>query len=152
MSNNPYAPPSAPVSEIAASTEPRVRPPQVLLAVRILWAMYALGFIVQAYDQVMAPVRQSIPVIVLGDVFGLLIALWIYGKILRGRNWARILVLIGVMLLPFSLWLMTSRFMPAPLPRPALILMFVRIPVDLYVLWLLFLSPGKSWFAARPKG
>jgi len=152
MSTNPYAPPTAPVSEIAASKEPRVRPPQVLLAVRILWVIYAVGFLVQVYDQVMAPVGQSIPLIVFSAVFGLLIAFWIYGKILGGRNWARILVLIGVMLLPFTLWLMTSRFMPAPLPKPAVVLMFVRIPVDLYVLWLLFLSPGKTWFAARPKG
>src|SRR6185437_1928527 len=96
MERNPYAPP---VSTVADPTEiRRERPKEVTLAVKLLWTTLALGLA----GMFLQPLNATAPaqwigvIIGVGAVFG--IWAWIVSKIARGRNWARILFLVLVVL------------------------------------------------------
>lgn len=146
MSDNPYATPKAPVADIPPSTPAAERPPEVDRAVKLLWIKYGIGIgaVIGSWDY---NIRLQSPIaIIAGQCLGFAIALWFYRQILRGRNWARITLPV---LLLFSIAIFATKFgsrIFSLLPPLAKASMLLGIPIYLYVLWLLFFSPGRKWF------
>jgi hypothetical protein len=146
MSENPYAPPSARVDDVVPSGEPRVRPPQIMLAIKLVAASSVMGLLViianwNYYTQIQSPTAT-----IVGQVFGLLVAVWFYYKIYQGRNWARIVLLVFTIL--GILGSLTSIFRSLIALAPTIVKVQTGIGwvVNLTVIYLLFFSPGKTWF------
>src|SRR4051812_4258347 len=93
MSENPYAAPKAPVSDIE-SNEPMTRPRQVVWAIQLLVANYVFGIAMVIVNFSYYENLGSITAFLIGQVIGAMIGAWIYYKIWQGRNWARILLLV----------------------------------------------------------
>lgn len=146
MSHNPYEAPKSVVADISAEDRPVVRPKEVLLAVRLLWIMYGVGLLVLAANRAWVISRQSAVVLVTTEAISLVLSFWVYNRILAGKNWARMLLLLGAAstVLVFSIPQMRAMFQNAP-PLTK-ISAAVKAPFSLYVLWLLFVSPGRHWF------
>ena len=110
MSGNPYAPPQAVVSEVNLEP-PETRPREVTRAVVLQWIGFVIADVFSVINSIAyrgQPGTAGIGIILVGIPIGFLITLWINGKILKGRNWARILALIGVVFTPFNMLLFAS--------------------------------------------
>jgi len=150
MSESPYTPPKAPIDPPSYSGQLELqRPKEVLFAIWLVIAGYLVGwvgvFVTWDYQlSVQAPGEFF-----LGQAFGTAIAVWIYYKIYHGRNWARILFLISVVLGLVSLLIpMVIEILKAA-PAFMKVVMISGHLVNLAVVWLLFFSPGRHWFNKR---
>jgi hypothetical protein len=153
MTENPYAPPKAAINEVTAES-PAARPREVARAVWLSWIGIALGDILNTVDTALHPAvgRPGLLVtVVVGLPLGILIAWWINGKILKGRNWARILQLIGLLSVPLTLYTILTNPMYAQSRVMPLVAQAMTWPLYAWSTWLLFSSPGKEWFRKRAR-
>ena len=151
MVNNPYAPPSAAISLVEVLELPRVRPAEVRRAVQLLWFSYGLGLLSVAWSWSYYTAKQSMALIILQRAFGLVIAIWLYGKLYQGRNWARVLILVTTILGMLSILTPPVWKTLATLPVFSWIVMLINYIIYSYALWLFFSSPGNEWFRKRSK-
>lgn len=143
--HNPYAPPKAVVAESPDKPLPEA-PPPVKTAMTLLWISFVLTFIEIALDW--TALTAETPLIVFAIWMALMLALqiWIYLKIARGRNWARIVWLVFfAVFLPMSFIEMVELAQRAPVAAG---ITLIDIFLVLYALYLLFF-PGREWFRAR---
>jgi hypothetical protein len=145
MSDNRYAPPTAPVQDIAP-VQMGPRPRQVVLAVQLAAAGYLLGLVTTAmtwdYYARLQPVGRTIAT----QVLGLIVFVWLYYKIYIGRNWARITLLVFSILGCLGAVGVLFTNILAALPPLAKARTVLGVGINLVVLWLLFLTPGREWF------
>jgi hypothetical protein len=149
MSGNPFAPPGAPVADITSPDEPAGRPPEVVRAVGLLWLNYAIGIIVMIISWNYQTTLSTPMRIWIQQFLGFLLALWVYHKIYEGRNWARILHLV-IVLLSIAGSVLAYRFIAQMLSSaPAMVKASLLLSpmLNLYIVWLLFFTPGRKWFA-----
>lgn len=151
MSDNPYAPPNAPVSEVASEAL-AVRPREVTRAVWLSWSSLIVGQLLYLANALVDG-KGYRPILLMslaiGVPLGLLLAWWINGKILKGRNWARILLLLGVILSPISIRTILLSPVYASGRVLPLVAQGIQVPLSAWGCWLLFTSPGKEWFRKR---
>jgi hypothetical protein len=149
MTENPYAAPKAPVSDIEQASVARVRPPQIKLVIQLAVANYLLGIGVVIANWQFYSQRGGVAAFVASQAAGLALAGWFYYKIWQGRNWARIVLLvfslIGMALTLTSFY----RSALAAMPTGVRWMSIVGVVFSIAVLYLLFLSPGRAWFAKR---
>ena len=150
MSDNPYAPPRSSVDDAALPQVTQVRPDQVVLAIRLAAINYGLGLVGILVSWEYFSKLQPIGSLIFNQLFSLALSVWIYYKIYKGRNWARITLLVlfalgSVMTLS---GLVRNLLMAAPVI--AKVQMIVGIGIGLAILWLLFISPGRRWFRRTP--
>jgi len=149
-SRNPYAPPKADVGTGDVSVRPP-RPP----AVRIALALMAVVIVMSAL-QVISLVRPMSEAMISGLTFLLQVAVlafyvWVFVAIARGRNWARILLLLftlfGVVKMAFHLWgwLALPDGVHMTLDRMALAVAVFPILLNVVACTLL-LGPARRWF------
>lgn len=88
------------------------------------------------------------PLLVNQILISLIIALLLY-KIYQGKNWARIIWLIALMIgLIFSFGsVLNSTFLPIILKIHA----FISILLNIFIFYVVFISPSKSWFSRNSK-
>jgi hypothetical protein len=152
MSDNPYAPPNSRVEDAQVTGLPGTRPSQIVLAIRLAAIAYGLGLVGILVSWDYYSKLQSTGSLVVNQLFSAALMIWIYYKIYVGRNWARIVLLV------FSLigtaTMLSSVVMNLLLAAPAIakVQMVVGVLVNLTVLWLLFLSPGRRWFSKTSGG
>ena len=150
MSESPYTTPKARVDPPLSSERPALeRPKEVLIAIWLLIAGIVIGWAgtVVTWDYQLSV--QSLGQLLLGQVFGLAIAGWIYYKIYCGRNWARILFLVMFILgLVGLLAVVVTDILPA-MPTATNIVTVVGQLLNAAIVWLLFFSPGRHWFSKR---
>jgi hypothetical protein len=149
MKDNPYAPPVAPVYDVTPSEQVRARPREVVLAVQLAAGGYLLGLAVFAASWSYYSRLQSPAQLVMSQTFTLILLAWLYYKVYRGRNWARITLL--VFFLFGSLFIFNRTFLNIISATPALAKanMILGTVINIAVLWLLFFSPGREWFRKR---
>src|SRR5215510_12692932 len=89
MEQNPYAAPQAQVAD-AEPGLPAHKPSQVVLAVRLLWGMLALGVVNSAvqWPKLVETTPPEMIIAIQLVTFGIIA--WLTIKISSGRNWARI--------------------------------------------------------------
>jgi hypothetical protein len=146
MSENPYAAPKAPVSDIE-SNEPMTRPRQVVWAIQLLVANYVFGIAMVIVNFSYYENLGSITAFLIGQVIGAMIGAWIYYKIWQGRNWARIVLLV-FSLLGIIGWVIGRRIMET-MPTGMRVTSVIGWIISIVVIWLLFFSPGRAWFRPR---
>ena len=155
MERNPYAPP------VSAVTDPAEfrgeRPKEVTLAVKLLWISFFLGLAGTFLQPITATTPgHSVPgqwiIVLIGGaiVFGM----WalVIAKIAQGRNWARILFLVLVVLglavtisvIPTALALYKAR------PSSG-VLSLTNFVLEVYTMYLLLTAPAREWFKQSPR-
>ena len=146
MTDNPYAAPKSPVSDIEDDGRPAVRPPQVVWAIRLLIFSYLFGVSVIIMNWNYYEALQAVGKTIFGQAVGIAIGAWIYYKVWQGRNWARITLLVFTVLGILG-WI-AVRITGITANAPAMIRAssIVGLIISVVVVWLLFFSPGKAWF------
>ncbi|MBC8028342.1 MAG: hypothetical protein H7Y89_20300 [Steroidobacteraceae bacterium] len=116
------------------------------MAIRLAAINYSLGLIVLVFTYEYFSKLQSSGSMIVSQCLSLALLVWLYYKIYVGRNWARITLLAFSVL--GGLMTMSSVFMGVVIAAPAVakVQMSVGLAINLAVLWLLFISPGRHWF------
>ncbi len=142
MERNPYSPPVATVDE-PAQKGLTARPRQVLLAVELIWVSAAVGAIASLLHWTPIPAEMTPALWVVGMLIGCAILAWFTRKLLIGRNWARITLLV-LTVLGVVLFLVMPR--PRSTPPMSLVVEFIRDALAVYAAWLLCTEPSRRWF------
>jgi hypothetical protein len=145
MVDNPYAPPKAVVADLETRVSSLSRPHEVTLAIRLLWFSLTLGVFNFAFAYGRVVVAASLPPGALaGALLGWTSLAWLTFYIGRGRNWARMIFLVGsVAGLPVSIWAL-----PAMLDRSivATTVSLAMSVLQIVALYLVFIGGGARWF------
>jgi hypothetical protein len=146
--NNPYAPPNATVADVSSGVAPP-RPRAVDAAFWLLWASLLIGIpvaILRVFE--LAGIEYKIAIIVVVTIYLVVGGLffWIFGGLRRGRNWARITVLVVTILYVAMQPLVFLQTLAEP-PLDA------TVKILQLVLWvvaaiLLFLPRSSAWYRA----
>ena len=113
------------------------RPRPIIQAIALLWISTALGFAASRSEATTSAELALSAAVMLAITVSLTIALW------RGRNWARMLYLVLVVLSLanfVSLWGLVER------PPSEMALEAVSFVADAGSFFLMFTEPGASWF------
>lgn len=152
VTHNPYTPPKASLASAHEDVR-RVCPRSVNYALITLWLAFALA-LVNAFYRMGTAGSGVAAAASIGNLAGLGLTAWIYYKIARGRNWARItlLALVCVLALYFATTIYAGwanlpegvRLVPDYL---AIAFMASRFALHFVALYLLFV-PGRQWFTS----
>lgn len=155
MSNdNPYAPPQAPVETPSVASESLTRPPTIVLISVGCLALFAAVF---GTSQVVYAFRvfntgEISGVYLLTPLVVLALRVWFLFKVWRGRNWARIALLVLVLLgLGTSVlgWVQIMKFTADRMGgglSPWAYWGMARPLIETVAVALLFTSPAARWF------
>lgn len=148
MNENPYAPPKALVDDAQTVAISQGRPTQVTLAIKLWAASYCFGILMLVLYWDYFTNLQTAGSLLFNQAFSLVLVAWLYYKVYLGRNWARITLLVMI-ILGFAMTASgTFRSMVSAMPMPVKAQMLLSVGVNFVVLWLLFFSAGQSWFSA----
>jgi hypothetical protein len=147
LTNNPYAPPASEVGELP---DPELRPKQVVVAVCLLWVSIAFGPLVAIVRAFMYLSDSGIEPrmwfdLMIGQLTALGIWVFLTLKVWSRRNWARILLLVFVVIT-----VMMSIFTLTRIATPSLwsiVSAYWPTPIRVCAVALLFIAPAKIWFA-----
>jgi hypothetical protein len=148
MGHNPYAPPAAAVTDAPPVAELE-RPRSVTIAFALLWGSILMGMPVAVW-RVMTMGGVS-PLTVLGIflvVYGIVFALcfWLFGSLRKGKNWARITILVitalYVAMQPLALQITLSGPLPEAVVRISQLLLWIAAAV------LLLTPASRAWYRA----
>ena len=144
--HTPYRPPKSRVSDPPEPQQLLPKPLQVRVAVGLLWLSIALALPSMYLEVVRAESPAvGVVVVVLMSVV-LAFAAFLNVQISRGRNWARITLLV---LLVIS-WVVS--FIPDETRAVSTVesaMSVISAVVDVAAIYLLFTSPGALWFRSR---
>jgi hypothetical protein len=142
MTRGPYAPPSARVADRAIENIPRPR--QVTIAVALLWVSLVLGLPTWVLSASRDPETAFHPAFIVFMAIVFLLSAALNILIHRGRNWARILLLVLVVIAGALLLVPVDEPVPAGVLENTLTA--VSLALDAVALYLLFTPPGASWY------
>jgi hypothetical protein len=158
VEHNSYTPPVAPVAD-PASRALLERPPGVTRAVQLLWAATFLGFAFGVFGILVSP---SEDMTITGELIGYAVvtsiiigvSYWIFSAIWKGRNWARILLLVLAILNMLSDLAAPALFEKMGWSMPEvtaveLVGYVIQIALTVYAIVLLFSPSARPWFASR---
>ena len=138
MSDNPYEPPKSEVQDASPRRLIAARPRAIIQAIALLWISSGLGFAGGLSEMSASQGALIFSVVVMVALAaGLTVGIW------RGKNWARILYLILVLLSLTNLvsaWGLTER------PQFEVALEAVSFVADAGSFFLMFTPPGSLWF------
>jgi hypothetical protein len=97
MERNLYAPPAAPVADPVETLEDRPRPWQVVWAVWLLWVSFAIGLLAAILQSITLFTFEAVLISLLSNGIRYLLTAWVNIKVSQGRNWARILILLWML-------------------------------------------------------
>ena len=138
MTENPYEPPKSDVQDASPRRLVAERPRAILHALALLWISSGLGFASSLSEVANSQGALIFSVLVMVALAaGLSVGIW------RGRNWARILYLILVLL---SLTNLVSTWGLSERPQFEVALEAVSFVADAGSFFLMFTPPGSSWF------
>jgi len=150
MTDNPYAPPVAPVSDVDPPVS-RDRPPSVILAVRLLWGGFGLSVVVSLYGMFSLPdnaPRFLVAVMMLiGMAIGGAIAYGLFTAAWRGKAWARWAIAVFV-----AFEIAMDIYVYATLPSGVVVAWqnstasFIRMAVYVAAIALLFSPTANAWY------
>ncbi len=146
---NPYAPPIAPVAD-SIRPRPIEKPRQVIIAARLLWidlALELVNWVVQSLPWTSSALVAGLAAsthLAVPSALGLGVRTWLTIRISEGRNWARVALLVMVLLSVVLNLVVGSRVLArSPMAE------FERIGLTvllLVALALLFTPRASEWF------
>lgn len=135
------------MSTESTAVEQAIPPVEVVTAIKLVAANFVIGSIAVAlswdYFVSLYPTPTGL---VFNQAFSTAILVWLYYKVYVGRNWARITLLVFMIL---GLWMFSSNVMMgilAAAPALAKGSMVLGFLVNLTSMYLLFISKGRHWF------
>jgi hypothetical protein len=140
--HNPYAPPKAPVDEAPLKSS-GVAPDAVKLAVKLMWVSFFLTFVEMALDWAGTFGEAPLGFLLIFTVPMSALQVWLILMIARGRNWARITMLV-LFVISMSLLLMEMPDLMRRAPFAATITA-LDLAIAAYAFYLIFF-PGRAWF------
>jgi len=148
MNENRYAPPSARVDDPVTSAAETAAPAALKLATRLLWASLAMGLVNAAleWNYVAATVTPNFVWGVLIFTFGLIAILTF--NIGRGRNWARIVLLVLAIIGLPSLVQMPAMFARSPVSAS---LSLLQTAIQLTALYIVFFTSARHAFSKQKR-
>ena len=152
MTENPYAPPAAPVAEVVGD-ESRQRPKQITWAV---WILSIASLIVLAPGLLLLLFSLiddgPFPIALVGIYFGFAcIAFGVIRGISKGKNWARIVLICSYVLVILTV-IIALRVSNSRMGIVDTGVLLVQIALHACACALLFLSAGKEWFVSEVRG
>jgi hypothetical protein len=150
VDGNPYAPPKTAVADVKSATDTG-RPYEVTLAVRLQWFGVALGAVNGLVESARTVSTSALPIaaVVAIPVFTIGVLAWLTRNIARGRNWARITLLVMFVIgTPLFLWDLRAMFERSPV---ATAVSLIISALQIAALYLVFTGVGARWFR-RGKG
>jgi hypothetical protein len=153
MTGNPYAPPGSQVADVDPGPSAPGRPRAVKVAIGLLWLGLALGIPEMIYRMADPPPQiqgtMYRTMLVAGTLFIILmlsILAWIIMKTARGKNWARVVHLV-LLVIGFAL---AFRTMPAAFAAGVHIGMtnVLQVAAKTAAVILLFLPASNAWYLA----
>jgi len=138
MTDNPYEPPKSEVQDASPRRLAAARPRAIIQAIALLWISTGLGFAAS-----LSEVSDSQNALIVSALVMVALAVALSVGIWRGRNWARIVYLILVLLSLTNLvstWGLTER------PQFEVALEAVSFVADAGSFFLMFTLPGSLWF------
>jgi heme A synthase len=149
MSESPYAPPKALVADVEILEGAMERPWQVSRAVTCLWIKLGVGVANSLWNLAHTPAQ--IAFMGRGFVYsmfavGFLLAAWIYRSVGKGRNWARILVLVLTVFTFFGLPYLLYQVNIGVISGLVGIFGVVTSCLGIYAAYLLLTAPAKAWY------
>ena len=126
-----------------------LRPPQIGLAAKLVAANYLLGWALFPLSWHYYSRFMSVTDLLISQAFAAALSIWLFFNIYSGRNWARLLFVVVWLLGAAALLTPTSLAVIKAAPAVARASTVLGIAVNLTVLWLLFVSPGRTWFKNR---
>ena len=142
---NPYSPPKAALRDRPVVPVLAARPPQMTVALWLLWLLIALGLVLSIFEYERWEQGPVSFFVTMGLVYALAAALNVF--IARRANWARWAFLATVAL---SFIMLPSIFQEGATYTPTeLAIYIVSVVADLIILYLLFTKPGALWFRFR---
>ena len=151
MERNLYAPPAAPVADPVATLEDRPpRPWQVVWAVWLLWVSFAIGLLAAILQSITLFTFDAVLISLLSNGIRYLFMAWVNIKVSQGRNWARILILLW-MLVALATVAFRWREYPGLLKSDSLdwVPATAKFVLDCVALVLLFTPVANRWFKQR---
>ena len=155
METNPYAPPTAPVSDVQPQWPSLERPAAIVRACTVLWCSFGLSTLGLALMRIVKFQLSTFVSGLLGVLIGVLLTLWFTAKLKRGRNWMRVLLTIltvlGTLFLPFT-WVASRQvYMAAYGGQPVLLAIGITITAAQYALNLIAVvlintRTARAWF------
>lgn len=142
MSHNPYSPPESAVAD-ADEGPPREKPAAIRRAIVLIGLSLVLNAFILALDWRFQ--RSQLPPLALiaGEAVAVILTVWIISKIDVGRNWARIVYLV---LLIVGLPVILPEIMnTAERAQHVAGLKMIELGLDIGALYLMFF-PGREWF------
>ena len=112
----------------------------------MLWISFGLSLSSTAWSWNSYMTRRSAASTLFQHALSLIFAIWIYGKLYRGRNWARVLILVTTVLGMLSVLAPPVWKLMEALPVPSRVILLMNCIISSYALWLVFTLPGKEWF------
>ncbi len=158
MQSNPYAPPSAPVADIANNSVAINR--QVLIACKLLWVSMGLSLVSSA-SQVFH--QLSVPLMIggligtmIGTALGFALTWWFVSKLKAGRNWMRLFLTISTVLgyvsVPILWKFYTARVFPIYARNPIMAgVAVLQVIPNTWAIVLLNVPRSRAWFAAAKR-
>ena len=150
MSESPYAPPKAVVADVDSRGPPGARPWQVGRAMACLWVAFGINIANSLWTLLVQPPPQ---VALMNPIFlaimyalGFLLAAWIYFSAGKGRNWARIIVLIFSALSLLGLPFVAYQVNAGAATLVAAIAAVVIACLKAYLAYLLLTSEAREWY------
>lgn len=150
MSDNPYAPPKTHVVDSDPALVPMERPKEIMTAIWLAFIGYGLGIVVVLLTWDYYSKLQTLGGFLGSQLFTLAIMFWLYYKIYMGRNWARIVLLVLAVIGLAVTMNAAAMSLLKTAPMLAKAQMGLGLVLNIVVLWLLFLSPGRHWFRRTP--
>jgi hypothetical protein len=138
MTDNPYEPPKSEVQDASPRRLVAARPTAIVQAIALLWISSGLGFAAS-----LSEVSSSQNALTVSALVMVALAVALSVGIWRGRNWARIVYLLLVLLSLTNLvstWGLTER------PQFEVALEAVSFVADAGSFFLMFTLPGSLWF------
>ncbi len=149
MSSNPYSPPQAPVADAPPDVVTK-KPWQTVTAVRLLWASLGVAVLSSALDWKHVPAEVSPLVFILISAVLFSLFGWFIATISRGRNWARVTLIVLVVLGAFVQLASLSSLSRQSFS--SLATSGVQAVIQWAATALLLMRPSRDWFRqSRPR-
>lgn len=161
MTNNPYAPPTTFVADVAIQPRPTEVHGNVAFSCKLLWWSFGIsmvGFVLQLFMLPMGGVFLGALIGAgIGGAIGLGITYWLTLKLTAGRNWMRLLITVSTLLwiafIPllwsFDRQALSNAFAPN-LAQGAIT--GIQLILSVTVVVLINSAGARSWFYAMKHG
>lgn len=155
MNDNPYAPPTSVVSDPLPEVSLE-RPAIVVLAVRLLWAGFAVSCVNSIYGLFRLPAGVPVGMVVTMMTVGLVVAgliSWgLFTALWRGKGWARWVIGVLIVLSVGTVTLIWSRLPPtSPIPWQSRVPVGIRMILYVSALIMLFTPTANAWYRERKR-